>query len=117
MRPFRGEKVVTYHKSWIYFANRFDLVIAAELEPKPGIPPSPSHLAKVIEQMKTGHIKVILLEPFYSKKAADFVSSKTMSRVVVCPISVGGAPGADSYLSLIELIVTKVTEAFTQASR
>ncbi len=112
MRPFRGQKIVTYHRSWIYFANRFNLKIGAELEPKPGIPPSPSHLAAVIERVKTEKIKVIVLEPYYSRKSADLVASKTGARVVVCPISVGGQPDTEDYPALIDLIVNRISKAF-----
>lgn len=111
MRPFRGEKVVTYHRSWIYFANRFDLVIIEELESKPGIPPSPSHLAEVIKIMKTEHAKAIILEPYYNRKSADLVASKTGAKVAVCPVSVGGAPGITDYLKLIDFIVNQMTKA------
>jgi len=111
MAPLRGKKIVTYHRSWSYFANRFDLVVAAELEPKPGIPPSPSHLAAVINQMKVGGVGVILMEPFYSPKAPDLVASKTGATVLVCANSVGGQPEATDYLALMDHIVNSLHEA------
>lgn len=110
MTPFRGQKLVSYHRSWIYFTNRFDLIIIAELEPKPGIPPSPSHLAEVIEIMKTEHAKAIILEPYYNRKSADLVASKTGAKVAVCPLSVGGGPGIKDYLTLIDFIVGQMTK-------
>ena len=109
--PWRGARIVTYHRSWSYFANRFELKVAAELEPKPGVPPSPAHLAKVVEQVNAEGIKVILMEPFYSRKAADFVASKTGAAVVVCPNSVGGEDKATDYLALMDLIVDRLTAA------
>jgi len=114
VKPLRAQKIVTYHKSWVYFANRFGLAIDCELEPKPGIPPSPSHLARVIERINGGGIRVILLEPFYSRKAADFVAGKTSATTVVCPNSVGGNDSATDYLSLIDTIVDRVSKAFTE---
>ncbi len=108
LRPFRGGKIVTHHKSWIYFTNRFGLQAAAELEPKPGIPPSPSHLASVVDLMTAEDIKVILMEPFHSRKAADFVASKTGAHVVVCAGMVGGQPEATDYLALIDMVVEKL---------
>jgi ABC-type Zn uptake system ZnuABC Zn-binding protein ZnuA len=108
LRPFQGEEIVTYHKSWIYFTNRFGLNVMAELEPKPGIPPSPSHLASVVDSMKGKGCRIILMEPFYSRKAADFVASKTGAEVIVCANSVGGQPEAADYLALIDLVVGKL---------
>src|SRR5207244_8355775 len=60
--PFKGQPLAAYHDSWVYFAHRFGFSIEVFLEPKPGIQPSPSHLAEVIEKMKAGHVKAILVE-------------------------------------------------------
>jgi len=108
MKPFRGQKIVAYHRSWIYFAHRFDLVIIGEMEPKPGVPPSPSHLETIIELVKNDHVKAILLEPYFSRKSAELVASKTDAKVVVCPISVGGAPQTADYLKLIDSIISQI---------
>jgi ABC-type Zn uptake system ZnuABC Zn-binding protein ZnuA len=113
MRPLAGRKVVTYHRSWSYFAHRFGLVVAAELEPKPGIPPSPSHLAEVLEQAKAQSIKVVLMEPFYSRRAADFVAGKTGAAVLVVANSAGGQREATDYLALIDLIVARISQAMS----
>jgi len=111
MRPYRGRKIITHHRSWSYMAHRFGLSVVAELEPKPGVPPSGSHLAKVMRQAKAAGVRVILLEPAYSRKAADLVAKRIGAKVVVCPISVAGRKGAEDYLSLIDLIVNSVSKA------
>ena len=111
MLPHRDKRIVTYHRSWTYFVNRFGLIVGAELEPKPGIPPSPAHLAAVIETVKTKDIGVILMEPYYSRKPADFVASKSGARVVVCPISVQSNAQVGDYLSLIDVIVSSMSQA------
>ena len=111
MLPLRGKKIVTYHCSWSYFANRFGLVVAAELEPKPGIPPSPSHLAAVIDRMKADNVRVVLMEPFYSRKAADLVASRTGAAVLVRANSVGGQPDATDYIAMIDMVVKLLHEA------
>ena len=80
--PFKGQSVVAYHDSWVYFAHRFGLNIDIFLEPKPGIPPSPSHLAEVIQQMKAQHIKAILVEPYHNRKIAEKVAESTGAKVV-----------------------------------
>ena len=109
MQPLRGRKIITYHRSWSYFANRFGLVVADELEPKPGVPPSSRHLAELIQRVNRENIGVILIEPFYRRKAADFVASKTGAKVLVCTYSVGGQKEAPDYLSLIDLVVSSLT--------
>ncbi len=112
MRPHAGKKIITYHRSWSYFTNRFDLVVANELEPKPGIPPSPGHVADVITQITAEGIQVLLMEPFYSRKAPNLVASKTGISVVDCANSVGGQPGTGDYCAMIDNIVTSVATTF-----
>lgn len=116
MRPFRGRSLVSYHRSWNYFANRFGLKITEELEPKPGIPPSPAHLAEVIQRMRSENARVILQEPFYSRRAADRVAGSTGAKVVVVANSVGGQAQASDYLALIDLIVDRVAKALDQTA-
>ena len=111
IRPLAGQSIVTEHKSWIYFTNRFGLNVAGELEPKPGVPPSPAHLAEAVELVKKEGIKVILLEPFYERKPADFVAGKTGATVVVCANSVGGQKEVTDYLHLMEHIVDSLCTA------
>jgi ABC-type Zn uptake system ZnuABC Zn-binding protein ZnuA len=111
MQPYKGQKVVTYHRSWSYFANRFGLTVSEELEPKPGIPPSPGHVAEVVERIKAESVKILVMEPFYSRKAPDLVASETGITVVECANSVGGQPEATDYLSMLDNVVEKVTGA------
>jgi len=107
--PLRGQKIVTYHRSWVYFAHRFGLDVVAELEPKPGVPPTAAHLAEVAATAKAEGVRIILQEPFYSTKAANQIARKTGARVVVVANSVGGQPEATDYLALMDLIVAKLT--------
>ena len=111
LKPFKGQKIAIYHRSWPYFANRFGLVVACELEPKPGIPPSPGHLKEVIDAIKQENIKVILMEVFYDEKPAKFVSEQTGVKVVIVPNSVGGTKDVRDYFDLMDTIVDKLTEA------
>src|SRR6267142_373146 len=82
MSPFKDQHVVAYHDSWPYFGHRFGINIDIFLEPKPGIPPSPSHLAEVIAQMKAQKIKAIIVEPYHDRKIAERVASATGAQVV-----------------------------------
>src|SRR6058998_4004499 len=109
--PFKDQHVVAYHDSWPYFAHRFGLNIDIFLEPKPGIPPSPSHLAEVIAQMRAQHIKAIIVEPFHDRRIAEKVASATGAKVVEFSQFPGGLPGTDSYVKLIDTLVSRLAAA------
>jgi zinc/manganese transport system substrate-binding protein len=111
MLPFKGQSVVAYHDSWVYFAHRFGLNIDIFLEPKPGIPPSPSHLAEVIEKIKAQKIKAIIVEPFHDRKIAEKVASSTGATVVDFAQYPGAFPGTDSYVKLIDTLVSRLAAA------
>jgi zinc/manganese transport system substrate-binding protein len=111
MLPFKGQNVVAYHDSWVYFAHRFGLNIDIFLEPKPGIPPSPSHLVEVIAQMKAQKIKAIIVEPFHDRKIAEKVASATGAKVVDFAQFPGGIPGTDTYTKLIDALVSRLAAA------
>jgi len=111
MRPFRGVKILTYHRSWSYFANRFGLDVVAELEPKPGIEPSPAHLSELVEKVASDKVRFLLMEPFYSRQAPDWLAAKTGIAVVDVANSVGGQPEATDYISLMDLIVKRCVSA------
>lgn len=111
MLPFKGQSVVAYHDSWVYFAHRFGLNIDIFLEPKPGIPPSPSHLAEVIEKMKAQKIKAIIVEPFHDRKIAEKVASSTGAKVVDFAQYPGAFPGTDTYVKLIDRLVASLSAA------
>ena len=111
LQPFTGQHVVAYHDSWPYFAHRFGLNIDIFLEPKPGIPPSPSHLAEVIAQMRAQHIKAIIVEPFHDRRIAEKVASATGAKVVEFSQFPGGLPGTDSYVKLIDTLVSRLAAA------
>jgi zinc/manganese transport system substrate-binding protein len=111
MLPFKGQSVVAYHDSWVYFAHRFGLNIDVFLEPKPGIPPSPSHLAEVIEKIKAQKIKAIIVEPFHDRKIAEKVASSTGAKVVDFAQYPGALPDTDSYVKLIDTLVSRLAAA------
>ena len=109
LAPFKGTAIVTYHPTWKYFAARFGLVSELYLEPKPGIPPSPPHLAEVIQKMTAGKIHVILVEPFQSRKTAEAVADKTGGLVVdVCQFPGGLAGTANDYIALLDADVKAI---------
>jgi zinc/manganese transport system substrate-binding protein len=112
LAPFRGTAIVTYHPTWRYFAQRFGLKAEIFLEPKPGIPPSPPHLAEVIGKMNAEKVKVILLEPFQSRKVAETVASHTGGTVVDVAQFPGAKPGTEGdYLALMDANVQAIAAA------
>ena len=111
MLPFKGQHVAAYHDSWPYFGHRFGLEIDIFLEPKPGIPPSPSHLAEVITQMKAQKIKAIIVEPYHDRKIAERVASSTGAQVVDFAQYPGALPNTDSYIKLIDALVSRLAAA------
>ena len=101
LAKIKGQPVVAWHTSWRYFAGYTGMNIVGFMEPKPGIPPSAPHLAGLIQTMKQTGAKVIVMEPFYDRKMADLVASKTGAKVLVLPPSVGGMKGLDDYIKLM----------------
>ena len=116
LAPFKGTPIVTYHPTWRYFAQRFGLVSELFLEPKPGIPPSPPHLADVIQTMTARKIHVVLVEPFQSRKAAEAVAARTGAVVVeVCQFP-GGLPGTQNdYIALMDADVKAIVTGLQPA--
>ena len=111
LAPFRGRQIVTYHPTWRYFCRRFGLEANTFLEPKPGIPPSPPHLAAVIAKMAAENIRVLLLEPYQPRKTAESVAAHNGARVVdVCQFP-GALPGTATYLDLIDTNVKRIAGA------
>ena len=109
--PFKGQSVVAYHNSWVYFAHRFGFDISVFLEPKPGIPPSPSHLAEVIAQMKARKIKAIIVEPYHNRKIAEKVAEATGAKVVDFAQFPGALPSTGTYVQLIDVLVSNLAAA------
>jgi len=110
MAPLKGAKIVTYHESWPYFARRYDLEIVDQVEPKPGIPPTPAHTLDLIRLMQDQKVKIILMESFYDAKVAQLIADKTGARLLVVPGSVHGDPGVPDYFALIDEIVAELSK-------
>jgi zinc/manganese transport system substrate-binding protein len=111
MAPYKGLKVVTYHRSWANFVEAFGLVVVDYVEPKPGIPPTPQHTLNLINAMTAQNIKLILVEPYFDLKTPNSIASKTGGRVVVLPPSVGGVPQAGDYFKLFDTDIALLLEA------
>ena len=115
MAPYKGTKVVTYHRSYPNFADRFGLDVVGYVEPRPGIPPSPGHTLDLVAEMKRQQIKVILMEPYFDTKTPNSIASQTGAKVVVLPPSVGGEKTITDYIKLFDYDINLIVTAFTAA--
>ncbi len=114
MAPYKGVKVVTYHRSWPNFTDAFGLDVIGYVEPKPGIPPSPSHTLELIQEMKRQQVKIIMVEPYFDRKTPDAIARETGAQVIVLAPSVGGAPEVTDYFKLFDYDVNLVVSAIKQ---
>jgi ABC-type Zn uptake system ZnuABC Zn-binding protein ZnuA len=115
MAPYKGLKIVTYHRSWPNFAERFGLDVMGYVEPKPGIPPSPGHTLDLIQEMKRQNVKILLVEPYFDLKTPQSIGREAGAKVVVLSPSVGGEKEITDYIGLfdydIKLVVSAIKEA------
>ena len=112
---FRGRGVVAYHDSWPYFAREFGLKIELFLEPKPGIPPTPSHLAEVITKMKAEQVRVIIVDAYLNRRTAETVARETGAAVVPVTQFPGGIKGTEGgYIQLLDQLVSSLAAALAE---
>src|SRR6266545_2658321 len=107
----RGLKVITYHKTWIYFCDRFGIEISGEIEEKPGIPPSKSYLSALIKKVKDQSIKVLFIDTIYPQKDGAYIASQTGAKIVASPIDVGAVSGTSDYFGLIDTLLGRIVAA------
>lgn len=101
-QPLKGMPIVVYHRDMSYFINWAGMREAGALEPKPGIPPTPTHLAELVDQMKRSPAKAIVYSPYNNPGAAQFLSERTGIPVVPLPFTVGGTPKAKDLFGLFD---------------
>jgi zinc/manganese transport system substrate-binding protein len=115
MAPYKGLKIVTYHRSWPNFADRFGLDVVGYIEPRPGIPPSPGHTLELMQDVKRLGVKVMFVEPYFDLKTPESVSRGTGARVLVMAPSVGAEKEITDYIKLFDYDINLVVTAFKQA--
>jgi ABC-type Zn uptake system ZnuABC Zn-binding protein ZnuA len=113
--PFRGRRLVCYHKNWIYFTTLFGLEVVDYVEPKPGIPPTARHVAELIDRIEREDVRVLLAANYFERSKPQMIADRTGIVPVVVPMSVGGEPGVESYFDLVDLWVGRLREAFEAA--
>jgi zinc/manganese transport system substrate-binding protein len=108
MAPFKGSKIIAYHNEWVYFEKRFDLEIVDFMEPKPGIPPSPSQLVKVIKEVTADKIKVIISSPYFTTSSSDVVAKQTGVKILTLATSTGAFSSIKNYFDLFDYDVDQL---------
>jgi zinc/manganese transport system substrate-binding protein len=115
MAPYKGTKMVTYHRSFPNFAERFGLDIIGYVEPRPGIPPTPQHTLDLINEMKRQNVKLVLVEPYFDMKTPMSIGRETGAQVLVMPPSVGGVKEVPDYFKLFDYDINLLIEAIKKA--
>jgi len=111
MKPLKGLQFVSYHEHWPYFADRFGLQYVGTIELKPGIDPTPRHIEDLISKMKADHVPIVVREPQFPEKVPKLIAEKTGAALVTLPIMPGGVPGTDTYIEMMDYIVSTLQSA------
>jgi zinc/manganese transport system substrate-binding protein len=114
LAPYKGLKIVTYHRSWPNFCERFGLEVMGYVEPKPGIPPSPSHTLDLMAAMKQQGVKILLVEPYFDLKTPNSIGRETGAKVLVMLPSVGGEKEITDYVKLFDYDVNLLVAAIKE---
>jgi len=115
MAPYKGTKMVTYHRSFPNFAERFGLDIVGYVEPRPGIPPTPQHTLDLINEMKRQNVKLVLVEPYFDMKTPIAIGRETGAQVLVMPPSVGGTKDVPDYFKLFDYDINLLIDAIKKS--
>lgn len=116
LAPYKGTKIVTYHRSWPNFMDRFGLDVIGYVEPKPGIPPSPTHTMELIAEMKRQGVKLVVMESYFDAKTPEKIAAQVGGKVVTLAPSVGGEKPATDYIQLFEYNVNTLAAALKQVT-
>jgi zinc/manganese transport system substrate-binding protein len=115
MSPYKGTKMVTYHRSFPNFAERFGLEIVGYVEPRPGIPPTPQHTLDLMNEMKHQNVKLVLVEPYFDLKTPMAIGRETGAQVLVMPPSVGGVKDVPDYFKLFDYDINLLIDAIKKS--
>jgi ABC-type Zn uptake system ZnuABC Zn-binding protein ZnuA len=114
LRPYTNAQVVAFHNSWPYFARRFNIEVVDFLEPKPGVPPTPTHIAALTERLRSGQVKAILVESYFDDRVPAMLSRTTGVPMVKVPVLVGAEAGVDDPLALFDTITMRLAQALAR---
>ncbi len=110
-RPLRGSKIVTYHRTWPYFAQRFGVQVVAEIEEKPGISPSAKHRDRVVSIAKSEQVWAVVLANFYERRAADYIGEQADTPVVDLAIEPSDSSGGGTYMGFVDYLIDRLLGA------
>jgi ABC-type Zn uptake system ZnuABC Zn-binding protein ZnuA len=110
-KPLKGTKLVTYHTSFSYFAERFGLSVVGYVEPKPGIPPTPSHSTELIQLMRNSGVKIVGLEQYFEDNTPQQIATAANAKLIRLSTSVGGIDGTEDYIRLIDHNIRAIVSA------
>lgn len=111
MLPLRGTPIVVYHKNWSYFLKLFGLEEAATIESKPGIPPSARSVTSLVQMMHDDNIRIILAANYFDEHKVRTVADRTGAEAVIVPLFVGGVPGTETYVQLVDYWINGLLKA------
>ncbi len=112
LQGVKGRPLITYHKDYSYFAERFGIRVVDYVEPKPGIPPSAKHLEELIQGLSQGEAHLIVTRPYVEHRSTDYLAEKTGVKVITLPLEVGGAPEATDFIKLFDYVTDQLVAAF-----
>lgn len=115
LEPYRGARIVTYHKDFVYLGARFNLDIVENLEPKPGIAPSPAHLAQVVSAMRSAKTRVILVQPYQNRRTAETVARQVNGIVLNAPQQPGAVPNTETWFAMMDYLVKTIATGLAEA--
>ena len=110
---FRDRQMICYHKNWAYLEQRFHVHCADYVEAKPGIPPTPGHVAQLIRRMRSENLNVLLAATYFDAGRVETVASRGGATLVHVPLAPGAAEGIDDYFSLVDAWVGGLARAFS----
>ncbi len=106
--PFRGKKIIAYHKNWAYFTETFNLEIVGYIEPKPGIPPSAKHVQHMIQTIEDQQIKLMLVASYFERNSPQSIADKTGIEAVYLPLFVKAMPGINDSFELVDYWIDQI---------
>ncbi len=113
-QPLKNLPVITYHKTWSYFAAYFGLDVVGFIEPKPGIPPSPAHVFEIQNLITVKDVKLIIVEPYFDQKLPESIGKKNGIPVLMLPPAVGGVESVKTYFQLVEYNLQVIRKAIVK---
>jgi zinc/manganese transport system substrate-binding protein len=108
--PLRGMAIVTHHKSWVYMINWLGLREVGTLEPKPGVPPTTSHLAELLGRLENENVRVIVRSAYENSRGSLWLSDRADIPAAVLPHTIGSVDGVDNLFSLFDVLIARLLE-------